>query len=144
MIRFCSAVAIMALSVLLLAPASAEAAAEIKVSNVKVVGDPTMGSVDVEFHLEFTADAPGDIVFLCVAAGQDAPIQIRTVTGKFKGNVKAKLSTTKSWAALKGTKGNKPIPIVVHACEVYDLSQASVWIANHASYRQTIQTLVPK
>jgi hypothetical protein len=142
--RFKCAVAILAVGVWLLASTTSQAA-DIKVSNVKIKGDPKSGHVEVEFDLVFKADAKGDIVFLCVAAGRDQPHQIsKKGLGNYSGHVKAKLDTHRTWASLKGTKGNKPIPIVVHACEVYDLKQAMIWIANHAGYSQRVTTLYPK
>jgi len=137
--KFCTTV--VAMGVLLLANASANAG-DIKVSNLKVQGDPMSGLVDVEFDLHYTADGPGDIVFLAVQAGQDPLVPIRTGgLGNFSGHVKQKLHTSKSVAALTPTRGTKPIGIMVFACDVYDQHQAEVWIANHAGYSLKIHTL---
>lgn len=135
---------LVALSVLLLSNATADAG-DIKVSKVKVVGDPAKGNVQVEFHLKYTAEGRGDIVFLAVQAGQDKlAVHKARHTGNWEGNVKVKLETSKSVKALQGTKGNKPIPIVVHACDVYDEHQMAVWIANHASTSKEVTRLSVK
>ena len=125
--------AIMAIGVLLLANAFANAG-DIKVSNVKVEGDPKSGHVDVEFDVAYMAQGSGSIVFLAVQAGQDKlePISRGGHVGDFHGHFKGKLPTGKSVASLTDTRGNKPIPIMVYLCEVYDQHQADVWISNHA------------
>ncbi len=142
--KFCTTV--VAMGVLLLANASANAG-DIKVSNVKVQGDPMSGFVDVEFDLNYTADGPGDIVFLAVQAGQDLLVPIPTGgLGNFSGHVKKNLHTSKSVAALTNppTRGTRPIGIMVFGCDVYDQHQANVWIANHAASSLRIHTLYIK
>ncbi|MGO8902981.1 MAG: hypothetical protein ACLQU5_32260 [Isosphaeraceae bacterium] len=143
--KFCTIV--MAMGVLLLANASSNAG-DIKVSNVKVQGDPMSGVVDVAFDLNYTADGAGDIVFLGVQAGQDqlVPISSEGHLGNFSGHFKGRLHTSRSVAALTNppTRGTRPIGIMVFACDVYDQHQANVWIANHAAYSLKIHTLYIK
>jgi hypothetical protein len=135
---------LLALGVMLSASAPVNAG-DIQVSKVKVTGDASKGSVMVEFDLKYKADGPGDIVFLAVQAGQDKlAVHKARHTGDWAGHVKVKLETSKSVKALQGTKGAKPIPILVHACDVYDEHQMAVWIANHASYSKTVTVLSVK
>ena len=135
---------LVALGVLLLANVSAQAG-DIKTSKVKVTGDPKSGFVIVEFDLKYTADGPGDIVFLAVQAGQDKlHIHKSNHTGNYQGHVKIKLETSKSVKALQPTKGTKPIAIMVFACDVFTESQAAVWIANHAAPSHKVTTLFLK
>ncbi len=130
--------AIVAMGALLLAGAAANAA-DVNVPNPKVLGDPCSGSVDVEGDLTTTGWG-GSIVFVALRVGQDDVKFVSQGVGDVTKHFHVKLPTHKTVASLAGTRGNKPIKIVVFACDVYDEHQARAWIANYAADMKVIHT----
>lgn len=129
---------LVAMTALLLLVAGEPLVANPKVKDVKVVGDPARGSLFVKLGVDYTPPAPGDIVFLYVNVGQDEPVLIaRGTSGTFSG----KVPTTKTWASLKETTGNKPFAVRVHACLTYNEDQAKAWIRNQAAETVTATTI---
>jgi len=113
----------------------------LEVKDLEVTGDPRKGSVQVSLTVSYVPPNDGAIVFLFVAAGQDEPQLIANdVKGKFDG----KVPTSKTWNSLRGTSGDKPIPIRVYACLTYDEKQVRVWLENHAADARTVYRLDPK
>src|SRR5262249_16447970 len=122
-------------------PASAGTDSDkLEVKDFKVTGDPRTGSVQVALTVSYTPPNPGVIVFLFVAAGRDEP---QLIGNDVKGTFDGKVPTRKTWASLKNTQGDKPIPIRVYACLTYDEKQARAWIRNHAAEAKTVHRLLP-
>src|SRR5271157_224436 len=132
--KFCTTV--VAMGVLLLAGAAANAA-DINVSNLKVLGAPNSGSLDVEGDLT-TRGWGGSIVFVALRVGQDDVKFVSQGVGDVTKHFHVKLPTQKTVASLAGTQGTKPVKIVVFACDTYDEHQARAWIANYAADMKVI------
>ncbi len=97
--------------------------------------------VHVNIDVKSVPPGGGDINYLYIAVGAEAPIKVANGLGTVSGNFDGTVPIGTTLKTIEGFRGNKPISLTAYACWVYDEGQAAAWIKANAAITAPVKNI---